>query len=261
MKLEYTRAYTSFFESPNWAMNLLWTSLAMAVPYVGSIVVYGWCGDVIKSKIERPDEPLPDFDVHKLGYYLSRGLWPFLVALVVELLALVVILPVLLVCILVPVFLTVQSQSPYWIILIVSAPLATTALLLVVQVFLGPMVLRVSLQQEFGSAFQRSFVKKFVRTVRGELLLALLFWFGTTLLLGMAGGMVAIVGAFVAGALSTFAYYHLMMQLYLVYLERGGEPIPIQAPPEIFGPPVPSLAETAAERSAPQADPPPPDRP
>jgi hypothetical protein len=257
MKLQYTRAYTSFFESPNWAMNLLWSGLAAAVPYVGRIVLYGWFGEILKCRIERPDQPAPDFDVHKLGQYVSRGLWPFLVELVVELLLVVVIVPVVGCCVGAPVALAITYEAPLWLVLVVLMPIAVGLIWIGSQVVVLPMVLRSSLEQDFVTAFKWKDLRRFIGLVRNELLLVLLFLALAGFVLGLVGGAVLIVGGLVAYVLGLYAYYDLMRQLYLLYLERGGEPIPVKSPPEIFGPPVPSLAEEAEQRSPSATDAPP----
>jgi hypothetical protein len=49
--------------------------------------------------------------------------------------------------------------------------------------------------------------------------------------LGIAGLMVCFIGVFAAAGLIAFAQYHLMYQLYELYLERGGTPIPLKSEP------------------------------
>ncbi|MBI1901977.1 MAG: DUF4013 domain-containing protein [Planctomycetia bacterium] len=234
-KIRHLAAYTSFMDSPRWGMNLLCGCVCMLVPIIGPMVLYGWLGEVLKSRLERPGEPTPDFDTNKLMDYLQRGLWPFLVGLLVGTIGgVVVVFPF--VCLFYGPIIAAVATNQAWPLAFL--PLAFVVLfvgIVVIYLYMLPMVLRASLQQDFAAALRWSYVRDFVGRVRKELILAVVFLYATAFVLEIAGLLVFIIGLYPVAVLITYAFYHLMYQLYLVYLERGGEPIPIKATQAIFG--------------------------
>ena len=52
---------------------------------VGALLVHGYRFETIESLHTRPRERPSDFDFNKFTYYLLRGLWPFLVLLICQL--------------------------------------------------------------------------------------------------------------------------------------------------------------------------------
>src|SRR2546421_9036691 len=83
--MKYMQAYRYLFESPKWGMNLLWAVLSQFVPVIGAIVCLGYGFDMIETLHRRKDSRYPDIDMNRLGEYLMRGLWVFLVQLVASL--------------------------------------------------------------------------------------------------------------------------------------------------------------------------------
>src|ERR1700687_1905721 len=81
--MKYIYSYRFLFESPNWLMNLLAAAICLVVPVVGPMVFLGYVFEIIESLHRRKGSPYPDFDTKQLMKYLTRGLWPFLVRLVV----------------------------------------------------------------------------------------------------------------------------------------------------------------------------------
>ncbi len=249
-RMQYIESYRSFFNSPKWGMNMLFGAVAQLVPIAGPMVYVGWLGDVIKTKIEHPEAPQPDFDMNKLAYYLGRGLWPVLVQIVVGLLANMVLMPCFMTFYLGGLFgggaiASGDGGAIGFVIMILGLFTAFLVLfggILIMQIYMVPMTLRASLEQDFGKSFQWQFIKSFTKTVRKELILAMLFLTASSFVLALAGMCVFIVGVYAAAALITFAHYHLMLQLYLLYLSRGGEAIPIKDAPSFGGSPAPQPA-------------------
>ncbi len=246
MSMRYIRSYTSFFDSPKWGMNLLLSFVAHLVPVVGWMVWTGWLGEVLKTRVQRPDAPLPDFDASKLGYYLRLGLWPSLVQLVIGLVAAMLLTPLFLVCLFGGVFggaaIGGSGGLAVGILCISVGFLLLLCGTMASEIIVLPMNLRACQEQDFARSFDWQFIKKFTKTVRKELLLSGAFLLVSYLALTAAGMCLFIVGAYVASALYGFAYYDLTLQLYLLYLKRGGEPIPVQDPPPLGNSPAPQGA-------------------
>ena len=58
------------------------------------------------------------------------------------------------------------------------------------------------------------------------MLLSVLFFLVTSPFLGVAGLLLCCVGVYPAQAWILLAHYHVWFQLYDLFLQRGGEPIP-----------------------------------
>src|SRR5262245_41736705 len=89
-KMEYMRAYNFIFDNPNWLSNvalLAVVGLGMCIPGVNLVIqlfVLGYQFEVIDRLIATQGRQYVDFDFGRFADYLARGVWPFLVNLVVS---------------------------------------------------------------------------------------------------------------------------------------------------------------------------------
>src|SRR5262245_61754296 len=81
--MKYIYAYKFLFESPNWLMNLLASSICQLVPILGPMVFLGYAYEIVEALHRQKDARYPDFDTNRLLDYLKRGVWPFIVRLIV----------------------------------------------------------------------------------------------------------------------------------------------------------------------------------
>ncbi len=93
--MQYFYPYQFVFENANWFVNILLAGLMGIIPVIGPIVMWGYVFIVIEYSIRRQGPAYPDFDLGKFSDYLMRGIWPFVVAMIVNL----VLTPVMLVMI------------------------------------------------------------------------------------------------------------------------------------------------------------------
>jgi len=232
--MRYFDAYSYVFDSPQWAMNLLLATVCMLIPVVGPIVLWGYHFEIIESLHRNPRRTYPDFDFNNFVEYLKRGVWPFLVSLVVTMVPSVVLM-VLFYALIIAVGLGVGAAGEE-----MGAPIAVVGFLLVFAAMLAasiligmiciPFVIRAGLTQDFGEAFRFDFVKSFFRKTWKEMVLSMLFMMISSMAVGMIGAMLCFVGIYPAAALIMLAYAHIYYQLYQAYLARGGEPIPLKVP-------------------------------
>jgi hypothetical protein len=259
--VEYLLAYRFAFQSPNWFKNLLWGSLCFFVPIVGPMVLIGYLFEVIEWLHRRREEEklpwveatgeappegaiqagpavsvgdfqyaaaerYPDLDINRLQDYLMRGVWPFLVQMIVHLPA-GFLYAALYVLMMVLVGVGGASGGPWWLFLgIFLVGIVLTLLLTVVSlVIMVPLYLRAGLSRDFGSAFSMAFLKDFLKRTGKELVLSQLFLQATGPLVGMVGFMLCGFGIYPAMVVWTMAAHHLDYQLYELYLKRGGAPI------------------------------------
>ena len=242
-RIEHGRAVSYVFARPEWPMTLLFVTLGTLVPLVGPMVVQGYQAVIARHVARQGDRDWPLFDFDRLADYLMRGMRTFVVSLVAG----VVILPVAFVVV--------------WVTVIVSALLAdaggehgaiTTCIGLVlmaisIALFLAlifgamalvtPLWLQAGINPDFAGAFDFGFLRDFLKRVGREVLIAHVVMVGIHLGLMVAGLLACFVGVFPAIGLMMLVQAHLYGQLYALYLERGGRPIPESAPPRATPPP------------------------
>jgi len=91
--MRYLGAYRFLFEHPKWGILLLIGAVCQFVPLVGPVVLMGYIYSVIEAKHRHGDAAFPDFDFNQLGAYLTRGVWPFLAAIVAALPLMILLVP------------------------------------------------------------------------------------------------------------------------------------------------------------------------
>ena len=223
--MDYSDALKRFFKSPKWTMNIVLAAVCVLIPVVGAMVLTGYCLGAIVRQLREPDAAPPDFDFGRFVDYLTRGVWPFLVGLVAGL----AVFPLIAVAALPLVLLLVLPEGPLWVI-----PFAGTAVLYVLAIFavniiMIPLTLHAGLAQEFGAAFSLAFVRDFLRLVWREAVAALLFLMVIAIPLGICGYLACFVGVYPVAAYLTFVSWQFYLQLYRLYLERGGAPVAVKA--------------------------------
>jgi hypothetical protein len=231
--MHYFEAYQFFLRGPKWALNLVFGALCVLVPVAGPMVLMGWAFEVLSKR--RPEGyGGPVFDVNKLGTYIMRGVWPFLVQLVIT----VVVFPVVYGLWAVVFVSTVVAggpkagQPPQFPWLLFPAYFLTILVIVVaINLISLPMCLRAGFIQDFVPAFNFKWTFDFIKRVWAEMLLSLLFLLVTAPFIAIAGLLLCCVGYLPALAWISLAHYHLWFQLYDLYLERGGEAIPMKAEP------------------------------
>ena len=233
--MRYFDAYRFAFESPKWAIQLLIVTVSQFVPIVGPMVLLGYLYSVIEAKHRRGSNEFPDFSFDRLGAYLSRGAWAFLTQLVLIIPALIVVLVPILITISVSIAASQQTANrnpPVFLVPLVIVVFVVFAIVIFAVQFLSvPMVLRAALSQDFAAAFSLQFVRDFLSRVWKEQLLSMLFVLITAPFVVLAGLLLLFVGIYPAAVVIQFAQVHLNYQLYELYLQRGGAPIPLKAEP------------------------------
>ena len=231
-QLEYMRMFMFVFDNPNWAMNLLWGSLCIlvssAIPIVPQMILAGYTWELIELWHRQGHDRYPDFDTGKLGDYLGRGVWPFLVTLVLSLAMMAIMMPVIFIGMFGTMALVAQTDQPAFLLLYIVLFLFIHVLAIGMNVVMIPMLLRAGLSQSFGEGFNFGWVMSFIKLTFKEILLGSLFLMvGNTVVI--FGGMALLcIGVYPAATLVMLAWAHFLWQLYQIFLDRGGEPIPLK---------------------------------
>jgi hypothetical protein len=243
--MKYNASITDFFKSPAWKNNMLLGAVAVLIPIVGPLVLFGWHITCLWARGEKQDPvDFPAFNFDKFTKYLDRGLWPFLVNLVCSL----VLVPVILI-LQIPMFLLFISPQTHsghqqHTGLLIAAMVLFFVLYLVVLVLFNfittPLLLRAIITQDFKAAFDLRFAKAFVTIVWKEILAVMVFMLGVSLCMMVITVITCYIGMFLAMPVVMFSWHHLQKQLYQLYLSRGGEAVPLSPKLQDLPPPMPA---------------------
>jgi hypothetical protein len=235
--LDYSRSVKFIVESPNWTANLLFTVLCNVVggfiPILPGLVLIGYQCEMLEGLTVRPNEPYPDFKTDRLMEYLVRGVWPF----VVGLLAAIVMVPLILVAIAMPVTATIvlanaAGKDGAEVVAFVMVPLIVLVAMVgavICNVALVPFLLRAALTQDIGASLDFQFAKDFVRRMWKETIYCGLFLIALAIVAQVVGLLLVCIGVLFTVPIVQFAQVHLGMQLYKIYIARGGQKIPLTA--------------------------------
>ena len=229
--MNYSASVTDFFQNPNWLMNLLLSGICLLIPIVGPMVVLGWLITGFWARQEEGFVTFPDFDFSHFGKYLERGLWPFLVFLVVLMIFSIVMVPSAWI-LMIPAMLVggfssgaEANASCFGFFAMVLMMAFFTVMICAMMLVLVPLTIRASLTQNFVKSFDVGFVKRFLALTWMQIVLSSLFVMITGTLFVCLGMIVFCVGIYFAIVLVYFSWTHLQKQLYMLYLSRGGEPV------------------------------------
>lgn len=245
--MNYPASITDFFKTPKWGMNLLQGAVSAIIPVVGVMVLMGWLFKGFWTRKEESAETFPDFNFAKFGKYLESGLWPALVLIIAG----VIIIPVFIVVGIAAVMMAGSgSGSSFFVGMFTNT--VVLAVWAVLTAVLVPMILRAGLLQDFGSAFDMPFLKRFVELTKAELAISVLFMAAVHFVVLFFGKLMCIGMVLVLASVPVimYAWLHLSKQLYTLYVSRGGEPLTVS----------PKL-EDAPEALPPPDAPPPPEPP
>lgn len=247
--MNYNASISDFFKSPKWLPNMMLGAVTILIPLVGPLVLGGWHVTGFWARGNREDPAgFPPYDFQYFGKYLERGLWPFLVGMVISL----VLIPVML-CLILPLFFITgvmdarhgHGPDRLFIAVFVGAFCLQLLLSLAYQILVTPLLVRATITQDFSSAFNLRFAKSFLALTWKELLASMLFMLGVGLCLMILAVVTCYIGAIVAVPVVIFSWHHLQKQLYHLYLARGGEAVPLSPKLQDGPPPLPPVMDVA----------------
>jgi hypothetical protein len=227
--MQYARSWKFVFDSPHWLGNLALPVVCGFIPVIGPLVMLGYYYAVVESLHLSRGQRYEDFTFERFMAYFMRGLWPFVVQLVVIFpLMLVVMLLLAVGAGLAAAVVTENNAGVVVPLLIAAGCVLYLAVLFGTLIYLTPMSLRAGLSQEiaFGAAWE--FGVDFRARVRRELIWSLLYNFLMGPVVLFAGALVCCVGMYPANVWLMLSHYHRVSQLYQLYLERGGTEIPLR---------------------------------
>lgn len=219
------------FSDENWQHNLLIGSVYVLIPVVGQLALFGWHCEIMQRFARKHPRPIPKLEFSDLTHYLSRGITPFVVSLILSIPLSIIITGLLFVGmfgggVLVAAIGEPAVMIPVYLLLFVAFWAVSLTLGVL---FMGAMT-RAELSEEIGYSIQPGPImsyagKIFWKALISNFVYALLVW-----PIMMLGYMLCIVGFYPAMVLVAVGATHLRMQIYNVYLARGGAPIQLKPP-------------------------------
>lgn len=226
--MEFQLAFRYIIDRSGGFTNLLLITVSQLIPAIGPILLLGYRAEVATALDRDPDlRRHPKFNFDRFVEYLTRGIWPFLISLIL-------VLPMI------PVFflaivagLLIDPPGPN------NPPFLAFAIACVVMFGSAILISILSVPMTFHAEYTGRF------DLAGAFHFALAFWkhvgwlmIGTGLVFMFLAWVVAIIGLlfcfigiYPASALTQMANVHLVVQLYRIYLDRGGVPLTPFAPP------------------------------
>lgn len=233
--LQYMYIYNYVFENPNWKTNVLYAMVCMLIPVIGPLVFMGYQFEMIESMLRQPGRTYPDFDFGKFSNYLVRGLWPFLASMIVSLpFGFVMGMFYVVMVVLIGVISAAAGKDAGPVVLLVAFPIefiTMFTLQIAMQLVVTPFVIRAGLCQDFGQTFNFGWAMSFLKKTWSSMLLFELFFFVTAMPLAMIGLLVCCIGIYPVAGFLVLARANLLLQLYNLFLARGGEPVPFKEQP------------------------------
>ena len=236
--IEFGRAIGAPFKSPNWMMNTVWMVICflLSMVVIGGIVLFGYQMEVIERRSRGRSEAWPDFDPNRFGEYLSRGLWPWLVNII---LGMGMVLPLwLFMGISMAIIGAIFGEGP-------DSPVAAILILAILSVFIaavfaatifviGPCTLRAGLANDFGQGFHFRWALDFGKRIWGQMILTMFAVMAIAIVAEVLGVLMCFIGLMITFPVAQMMITDFGAQLYDIYLTRDGEPIPTRPTQSLF---------------------------
>jgi hypothetical protein len=219
------------FDDPQWKNNVGIGLVFSLIPLVGPIALGGWLCEIHQRLVRGDPRPTPKLDFADLGHYLTRGVVPFLVQLVV-------LAPLWLL------FMAGYFITAFGVIAAVSATgqplvgvlIVVAALVCMMAVFVAAGLVgtsaqtRAELTESFTESLSPGAVLGYMLSTWSQILVKGFLFTLLSMGIALAGLALLCVGVYPAAVVIQIAAVHLRWQIYRYHVDRGGEPISIKEP-------------------------------
>jgi hypothetical protein len=218
------------FRAPDWMHNVLMGLLFMLIPVAGPIVFAGFLCEVHQRLVRRHPQAVPRLDFSDFGHYLSRGVAPFIVSLVV-------VMPVLLVSYALiggavfAGYMIAQTTEPVFGVLVgAGGGLVAVLLWILTSIFMNGAQTRAELTEDFGQSLSLSELMAYARSTWKAVLVKTITFGFVALGIVLLGLLACYFGLYPAIVILQIAAMHLRWQIYENHVARNGVPIAVKAP-------------------------------
>ena len=241
--IRYIEALSFLFSTEDAWPNLGYALLLVIIPIVGPIALLGWQTEILQRLVKRHPRPIPKFDFGDFNAYLTRGVPPFLVNMVIA-------MPFGLVFGVgfglvngIAGFASATARhasrgaAPDFTILYILLGVGGVGMLLFMPVFAiisYAASTRAELTEDFGETMKLGPLFGYVRATLVTTLLAFFVWGFLSGAVVTVGLVLCFIGVYPASILVRMGGVHLRWQIYEEYLAKGGEPIKLKERTELL---------------------------
>jgi hypothetical protein len=223
--MNYGDAIRFPFRGPKPWKNIALMALCHLIPIIGPLVVMGY-GSFVERLLTRDLlASAPEFDFGKFTKYLERGVAPFVLNLILT----IVLIPIVWGVLIAGMLAVAASQGEIWgvalgIAIVVIGMITIVAL---VGLVIVPLILRAMLLGSFGQVFDMRWSIDFIKRTWGPAMLSMIILPLIAIPMVLLGFLACYFGIFFAVVIILMIQWHIHVQLYHVYLDRGGTPLAI----------------------------------
>ena len=232
--IEYIRGFRFLFEDKNGWNNLLFGSILVLIPIIGPIVMMGWQMKIFQRLVERNPQPIPKFDFGDFVFYLTKGIIPFVVSLVIMIPFFFIIFAFAFIGgVSIPVLAAPGLAPELVAVSVVVGIFAIFCLgLLPMIVFSVAGLTRAYLTEDIGEGLAVGKLWAYGKATWKRVLLAYVVYFPLSIVLMFAGMLALYVGIYPAMVIMNIAWVFITWQIYELYRQAGGPEIPLKQPRE-----------------------------
>lgn len=235
-------SFQAVFKEPNAWPLLLWFVLLIVatgfIPILPHIVLLGYASYLAEGMIRTPNAPRLTFDFEHLSKYLGRGVWGFLAAFVIGLVAAIPLAIGMVAVYLGGALLVVAASNGgegaalAVMFLVMTIGFVVILLLNVLFQLISNLVSsRAAMAGSFGAGFDFVWIRDFLSRVGLKLFVGLIGMALLSIVVNLLGVLVCFVGVYFTAALTIYASIHYSVSVYRLYLSLGGTPIAMK--PEV----------------------------
>lgn len=235
-KIEYFRGFKAFFKDANFGNNILIGSVHALIPIVGPIVLMGWGCEIIQRLSHKHPQPIPKLDFSDFTHYLGRGVVPFLVTFITQIVLSVLIYIFAFIGIFGFSFMMSQMgegsglESMVALVFVLILALIGLALMLPGIIISNALQTFAELTEDFSRSFNFSFLKNYINLTWKKAFFAYLIYIPIGFIFIAIGIATCYIGLFPSIVVLMIAMLYVRWQIYAYYLSLGQVPLEVKAP-------------------------------
>lgn len=223
-------AVKKVFEDPDWKSNVMIGLVLLLIPIVGPIALSGWMCEVHQRLVRRHPKPVVKIDFSDFAEYLKRGVYVFLVQLILSLPLSFLIMALAFGAGFGAFAASSSGMDPAIMIgLGVVVGLVFFAFMVLFNVLTNAATTRAELTENLGEALKFGELMAYSKATFGKVVVKTITFGFVSLGIALLGLALCYLGIYPAAIVLQIAAMHLRHMIYEDYLARGGAPIPIKA--------------------------------
>jgi len=218
------------FRAPDWTHNVLIGLVFLLIPVVGPIVLGGFLCEVHQRLVRRHPQPTPKLDFADFGHYLSRGVAPFIVSMVV-------VMPVMLVsyaliggAVFAGIMIAKSTEPLFGVLVGLGGGLVAVLLWVLTSIVMNAAQTRAELTEDFGQSLSLSELLAYARATWKDVVVKTITFGFVALGMVLLGLLACYFGLYPVIVILQIAAMHLRWQIYESHVAHHGALIPVKAP-------------------------------